>query len=88
MRVRVPEQVCLDTSAPLLTVLVRDLDAVPSQHGPSADEGMLRHLLEDHHRCAWELIPCSDRLEQVHRFEHFEAGYGLVVVDHLHHDEP
>ena len=88
MRVRVPEQFFLGTSAQLVEVRVRDLDTIVSPCSPSPGQGMLRHLLEDHHRSAVELMPCSERLEQVHRFEHFEAGYGLVVVDHLHPDEP
>jgi hypothetical protein len=29
-------------------------------------------------------MPCSDRLPDLHRFEHVEAALGLVSVDHVH----
>jgi hypothetical protein len=55
----------------------------PRERAPQG-QGVLGHLLTDHRRSALELMPCSDRLVELHRFEHVEAELGLVLVDHVH----
>jgi len=85
MHVRVPQRTCVEDGTDLYEVILvpaRDTVATPASTSPP--RGMLRHLLEDHQRSALDLMPCSDRLEQLHRFEHVEADCGLVVVDHVH----
>ena len=86
MHLRVTERTCAEEGAKLhevVVVLAVDTTATLAPGFPP--RGVLRHLLEDHHRSALDLMPCSDRLEQLHRFEHVEAEFGLVVVDHVHH---
>jgi hypothetical protein len=42
------------------------------------------HMIHSHHRAPVELLGEARLISAVHRFEHFEAGIGLVDVDHGH----
>jgi hypothetical protein len=43
-----------------------------------------QHMVHAHHRALVELMGGPRLIRAVHRFEHFEAGMGLVEVDHDH----
>lgn len=71
----------------------RDLASrlVPAGPALGAFVGELRTLLDVtdhmrtvHGRSVLDLPEDRDTHDAIHRFEHFEAGLGLVLVDHLH----
>ena len=56
--------------------------ATPAGHAWPGD--IRDHMIHAHHRALVELMGEPRIIRAVHRFEHFEAGLGLVEVDHQH----
>jgi hypothetical protein len=85
MHVRIDRRAVTDLLPEPPDVLLTQPRVLPSprERAPQG-QGVLGHLLTDHGRSALELMPCSNRLSELHRFEHVEAEFGLVLVDHVH----
>ena len=45
---------------------------------------IFEHLLTEHTRDPLDLVRSSECLVALHRFEHFEAAQGLLIVGHVH----
>lgn len=52
--------------------------------GRGSPHDIREHMIHAHHRAPVELLGEARLIRAVHRFEHFEAGLGLVEVDHDH----
>ena len=52
--------------------------------GRLSSHDIREHMIHSHHRAPVELLGEARLIRAVHRFEHFEAGLGLVDVDHNH----